>query len=307
MRLSPFVLGLAACATTHVGEVPQLRQGTPPERADEVTRGWLARDPAGLRAALEDAPLDTLCVVGAALERLGRADLLDAPRRNLVERCSRAGERPRGSRWTIAQMVVGSGIALRSVDLARTDAQIDGVLRGAVRIAASRRLDDDALARLLARGLLHHVELEDFLLDTGGRSLWIVALALEQPRADPTVRQLAAFLANRPARSMPDDELRALGRAFADRWQREGPFIEINDDVWGNGGQIVGPIVRVATWAEFVGVPELVFGHPPAAWQSLPHDRQAALAAESLDRRLRNVDDWARWLAAQRAALGLAD
>lgn len=307
MRLPLLALGLAACATTRIGEVRQLRVGTPRERADAITRGWLARDPAALRTAIEDAPLDTLCVVGAALERHGRGDLLDAPRRYLVEYCSRAGKRAREAPWTTAQMVVGSIIALHTVDLASTDARVDAVLQRTVRVAANRRFDDADLVRLLATGLLNHVEPAEFLLDAGGRSLWLVALALEHPRVDPTLRELVALMTDRAGETLADGVLREVGRTFAARWEREGEFLVINDDVWGNSGEIVGPVIRVATWAEFVGVPALVYGHPPAAWQALPADRQAALATESLDRRLRDVDDWARWLAAQRAALGLVD
>ncbi|MBK9034636.1 MAG: hypothetical protein IPL61_25785 [Myxococcales bacterium] len=289
-------------------------EARPAAAADRLVDEWLAKDPGALIVGLQHARLDTLCAVGAALERRGQLRRLDLPRQAVVQQCThtwRAGASDSDGTVEIA----AAAIVLRTADLAHLTWPIEQVIDQAVVTSAISATSDYELARLLAEGLLGHVSDPNFYAAVGGRLIWLVALALREPVVDEGVVWLAQRLAGREDVDADADtapatpaELADLSAALAQRWNTEGEFVYLDGTLSENSGdEPAGAWVLLDDWGMFTGVPlPGNRGEPvvPAVWRALPAEHRLALARESRRRRARSAE-WAQWLAAQRAALGL--
>ncbi|MBL8620272.1 MAG: hypothetical protein JNK64_03185 [Myxococcales bacterium] len=275
-----------------------------PALADELVATWLARSPTQIAAAVETAHLDTLCVLSTALARRGRVDALDAPRQLLARRC--AGDR---KFWgdNHAAPDAAAAIALRGMDLARATPQAIAVVDALLPTAITRAVADGDVARLLAAGLLRHVELEAFLAMADGRTVWLLALALQAPTVDDSAVALALRLLERGGERPEAVDRMALAATLAARWKEDGAYLYLNDELWDNSGdEAQPPLIRTDTWAKFVAAAELAHAEDrvaPAWWRARPLAERAALAAESQARRYRNDRDWAAWLVEQQRQL----
>ena len=303
---------LVACAprgptlphATIAGDVAVLDAHPTPALADEFVATWLVRAPAAIAAAAEAAHLDTLCVLSAALARRGRVDVLDPPRQLLARRC--AGDRKyRGESTAVA--IAAAGIAVRSTDLTRMTPQTAAVIERMTYIATSWEVADADIARLLAAGLLRHVELEAFLAMADGRTVWLLALALQAPTVDETAVALALRLLDRGGERPETVDRAALAAALVARWTEDGGYVYLNEELWDNSGdEARPPLIRTDTWAKFTAATDLIHREDavaPAWWRARPLAERAALAAESQARRYRNDRDWAAWLVEQQRAL----
>lgn len=288
------------------GDVAALDAQPTPALADELVATWLVRAPRQIAPALERAHLDTLCEVSAALERCDRVDVLDPPRRLLARRC--AGD---ASYWgdNAAVPTAAAAIALRGTTLTRATAQTIAVVTAMLPTALTDRVADADVARLLADGLLRHIEVEDFLAIANGRTVWLLALALQAPTVDVTAVRLALDLLER--NETPETANRAaLARTLAARWTEDGGYVYLNDELWSNSGDVARPpLVRTDTWAKFTAATDLIHrgdAVAPPWWLARPLAERAALAAESQERRYRDDRDWAAWRREQERTLAAA-
>jgi hypothetical protein len=266
---------------------------------------WLTRTPEAIASAVVTVHFDTLCALGNSLHRHGRVDVLDRPRRLLVSRCRR-DRRYRGE--DSAVMVAAAGIVLGSTDLTRTSPEMIEVLAAMTHIALMYRAADADLARLLADGLLRHIEVQQFLASANGRAVWLLALALRAPTVDPTVTELALQLLERDAAHPERADREALATELAARWREDGEFLRLNGDLWLVGDVAWPPLILTDTWAKFVGSPDLVGWEDqvaPAWWRALSPAERTRLAAESQRRRYENQSWWIGWLREQEQQLGL--
>lgn len=303
---------VAACAphqstlphASIAGDVAALDASPTPALADELVAAWLARAPQQIAPALEAAHLDTLCEVGAALTRRGRIELLDRPRHLLARRC--AGD---ASYWgeDAAVPSAAAAIAMRGATMTRATARTIAVITAMLPTALTDRVADADVARLLADGLLRNIEVEDFLAMANGRTVWLLALALQAPAVDVTVVRLALELLERSDERPEDADRAALAAALAARWTEDGGYVYLNDERWSNSGDIARPpLIRTDTWAKFTATTDLIHREDevaPAWWLARPLAERAALAAESQERRYRNKRDWAAWRREQEQAL----
>lgn len=285
------------------GDVAALDAHPTPALADELVTTWLARGPQQIAPALEAAHLDTLCEVGIALVRRGRVDVLDPPRQVLARRCS--GDRKyRGERTEV--MVAAAAIAMHSAVLARATPATIAVLDKMSYIAVTRAIADADIARLLAEGLLRHIDEAQFLAEADGRTLLLLAMALQAPTVDDSAVRLALELLERPEPPESADRT-ALAAALTARWEEDGAFLYLNDELWVLVGDVARPpLIRTDTWAKFTAATDLIHREDAVAppwWRDRPLAERAALAAESQERRYRNDRDWAVWLREQERAL----
>ncbi|MBK9034638.1 MAG: hypothetical protein IPL61_25795 [Myxococcales bacterium] len=297
--VAPITVALAAIDPTR-----------PAAAADRLVDEWLATDAPALIVGLEHARLDTLCAIGAALDRRGQLARLDPSRQVIVRQCLRTWA-PAASTDAGMIAVAAAGIVLRTADLERTSPTIDRVIEHAAITGLAQRIADHDLARLLADGLLAHVDAEQFFASAGGRLVWLVALALRAPTVDPDVVWLARQLTDRAPDSaaVATADRAALSTELATRWHAEGDYLYLDSDVYSNSGDAPrGAWVLLDDWAMFLGVPLLVnrgdYVVPPA-WRALPAGRRVELARASQRHRSTHLGEWQPWLAAQRAALGL--
>lgn len=288
------------------GDVAALDAHPTPALAEELVATWLVRAPQQIAPALEAAHLDTLCAVGAALVRRGRVDVLDPPRQVLARQCN--GDRKYYGESTEV-MIAAAAIAMHTAALARATPATVAVVDKMSYIAVTRAIADADIARLLAEGLLRHIEEAQFLAEADGRTLLLLAMALQAPAVDVTVVRLALELLERPERPEVADRA-ALAAALAARWEEDGEFLYLNDELWVLvGDEARPPMIRLDTWAKFLGAPVLVHAEDriaPAWWRARPLDERAALAAESRRRRYRDETHWPEWLRAQLSGLAAA-
>lgn len=301
----------AACAphrptlphATVAGDVAALDAHPTPALADDLVATWLARSPQQIAPALDAAHLDTLCEIGEALTRRGRIDVLDRPRHLLARRC--AGDR---SYWgeDAAVPSAAAAIAMRGATMTRATARTIAVITAMLPTALTDRVADADIARLLAEGLLQRVEVEAFLAMANGRTVWLLALALQAPAVDVAVVRLALELLERIEPAETADRA-ALAAALAARWTEDGGYVYLNDELWSNSGDVARPpLIRTDTWAKFTAATDLIHREDAVAppwWRDRPLAERAALAAESQERRYRNDRDWAVWLREQERAL----
>lgn len=305
------VSAAAACAPLRptlphasiAGDVAALDAHPTPALADELVATWLARAPQQIAPALEAARLDTLCEVGAALVRRDRVDVLDPPRQVLARRCS--GDRKYRGEST-AVMVAAAALAMHTASLARTTPATLAVVDKMSYIAVTRAVADADIARLLAEGLLQHIDEAQFLAEADGRTLWLLAMALHAPTVDVTVVRLALELLERT--EPPETANRAaLAAELAARWEEDGAFLYLNDELWVVvGDEARPPLIRLDTWAKFLGTPVFVHAEErvaPAWWRARPLSERTALAAESQRRRYHDELHWIEWLREQLGVL----
>lgn len=311
-RAALAAIALAACVphsptlphASIAGDVAVLDAHPTPALADELVATWLARAPAGIAAGVEAAHLDTLCVLSAALARRGRLDVLDPPRQLLAHLCQ-GDRKDRGEGTEV--LVAAAAIAMHTADLARATPTTIAVIDWMSYVAVTRRLADADVARLLAAGLLRHIEEAQFLAEADGRTLVLLALALQAPAVDATVVRLSLELLERNDERPETADRAALAAALMARWTVDGGYVYLNDELWTIVGDVAyPPLIRTATWAKFTAATDLIHREDavaPAWWRTRPLAERAALAAESQARRYRNDRDWAAWLIEQQRRL----
>jgi hypothetical protein len=310
-RLATLLIAAAACAphrptlphASIAGDIAALDAHPTPALADDLVASWLTRAPGQIAPALGAAHLDTLCMLAGALAGRGRLDVLDRPRQMLAPPCQ-GDRRDRGEGTEV--MVAAAAIAMHTADLARSTEATIAVIDWMSYVAVTRTLADADVARLLADGLLRHIDEAQFLAEADGRTLLLLALALQAPAVDATVVRLALELLERNE-PVETANRAALAAALAARWTEDGGYVYLNDELWTIVGDVARPpLIRTDTWAKFTAATDLIHREDevaPSWWRARPLAERAALAAESQRRRYRNDRDWAEWLREQQGAL----